>query len=53
VVVSANPLDLEAGWQQVPADAQNTWQASPRLTAMPSNIGVRVFDMPNDDTFAR
>jgi len=39
---------MEARWQQGLADAHRTLQASPWLAPMPSEIGVRVFDVMHD-----
>jgi len=36
---------MELRWQQGLSDAQTTLQASPWLAPMPSEFGVRVFDV--------
>jgi NTE family protein len=39
---------MKQRWQQGLADAQTTLRASPWLAPMPSNLGVRVFDVIHD-----
>jgi NTE family protein len=39
---------MELRWQQGFADARTTFRASPWLAPMPSELGVRVFDVIHD-----
>jgi NTE family protein len=39
---------MELRWQQGLADARTTLQASPWLAPMPSDLGVRLFDVIHD-----
>jgi NTE family protein len=39
---------MELRWQQGLADARTTLQTSPWLAPMPSEVGVRVFDVIHD-----